>query len=71
MRIGAVDNEKHGKGEANCKPKEQRGGFHGALPAFGMAHLNISGGKESRFFGSRPWMANANAVPANQKTADA
>jgi len=50
MRIGAVDNEKQGKGKANRKPKEQRGGFHGAPPAFGMAHLNLSGGKESRFF---------------------
>src|SRR5436309_564331 len=50
---GAVDNEKQGKGKANRKPKEQRSGFHGAPPAFGMAHLNISRGKESRFFWKR------------------
>src|SRR5207247_2907140 len=66
MRIGAVDNEKQRKGKANRKPKEQRGRFHGGPPAFGMAHLNVSGRKESRFFGSGAWMENLNAVPANQ-----
>jgi hypothetical protein len=53
MRIGAVDNENQRKGKANRKPKEQRGGFHGAPPTFGMAHLNVNGRKESRFFWKR------------------
>src|SRR5207249_4534397 len=39
------------KGKANRKPKEQRDGFHGVRPA--LAHLNVSGGKESRFVSRR------------------
>src|SRR5437870_11284222 len=67
MRIGAVDNEKQGKGEANRKPKEQRGGFHGVGPRrLGWRTLTSVERRSQGFFGSGPWMANANAVPANQ-----
>ena len=70
MRIGAVDNENHRKGKANRKPKEQRGGFHGAPRRLGWRTLTSVEGRSQGFFGSRPWMANANAVPANQYPRD-
>ena len=66
MRIGAVDNEKRRNGKANRKPKEQRGGFHDAPATFGMGTLTSVEGRSQGFFGSEPWMANANSVPANQ-----